>query len=91
MKQLKNLFIMSYQNLIKLPKWLCVKRASCNIPVFFPVLITNKKDNDIPRIFGDDPSFTLIRKISWPANTLELIKTPNHVNPRNYPTQECRR
>ncbi len=77
MEQLKNLFIVSYQNLIKLPKWSSAKKVSYNIPKFFPVHITKRKDNDIPRIFGDDTSFTLIRKVSSRVNTLELFKTPN--------------
>ncbi len=81
---------MPYHNLIKLAKWPRIKWAN-NTSIFFLVFATKIKSCVFPQLFSYYPSGIFIREELQSPIIPELIKTPNDVATRNYPTEECRR
>jgi hypothetical protein len=76
---------------IKIAKWPRIKSAGYNTFIFVPVFAAKIKSCVFPQLISNYPSGIFIREELRCAITPELIKTPNDVATRNYPTEECRR
>lgn len=80
---------MPRQNSNKATKQVYTQGQAYIIPIFTNVFAENKKS--LGNYYYCSPSFILYRDVLLKIYTLELIKTPNDVSPRNYPTEKCRR